>query len=566
MSDSVSALSADVERHPQVIKLLVDLDINVTKLNEKGKAVDKPRPLSLALNDLVAAHSSGARPRCLQPWQSLMIDVTGKVQPCAYRGNYTNTENAEPFGNINLQPLEEIWNGPVARRVRRCMAAGDLAGAGCGKCLAVSQGQDLGLEYDPRAQERPETDYSVNIATKISDILAGTEVSRSHPTVLYYTPDHRCNLACVHCYQNISRKDSIQRKSASDEILLLVPYLSDVVAGGGEPLILPLWRRFLASPARTQNPYLRFSTTTNATVLREDVFDQLKAFDRISIIISLDGASQGTFETIRHRANWERFLVNARRLRSLCSDKNAFFSFNISTMKGNILELPKFVELCTQFEAPFNYQPVVAYPAAQSLRCFNDPHNEMAGWREALAGAKRLLDERFFPAMQKAGKEGRAAWLDAYNEVYQGHVTALNGLIPWFLLDEDHHRYAGCLPIEFRERINFLESVISTVRKGGEGSVLLFFKASDAPGAEPHYYADLDRDFRFSVSLPNGTYYLKSAPKDFPLGTRAEVWTDIAITVRNGTMNMFDPAGIRRPLKRLVSRLRQSFQAIRAKL
>ena len=367
--------------------------------------------LSSQLQLLSKTEAESTRPRCLMPWQSLMIEVTGNVQPCAYRGNYTNTSSRPSLGNINETSLEDIWNGSEARHIRRCLAKGDLDSAGCGKCLAVSQGQALGLEYDMRSVEAPPSPYSENLVRKIGEVLEGADYCESKPTVLYYTPDHRCNLACAHCYQNISRKDSIRRKGAGEELLELVPYISDVVAGGGEPLILPFWRRFLGSEAKAVNPYLRFATTTNATVLREDVFDNISRFDRLAIIISLDGATKETFEDIRRPAKWGSFLVNARRLRELCGGKQQFFAFNISTMKSNLLELPQFVELCAEFQAPYNYQPVVAYPAQQSLRCFNDPAREMFGWREALEGAEKCLEESFFPAMELAAKTGRVAWL-----------------------------------------------------------------------------------------------------------------------------------------------------------
>jgi radical SAM protein with 4Fe4S-binding SPASM domain len=149
------------------------------------------------------------RPRCLHPWQSLMIEVNGNVQPCAYRGNYTNALNSEPLGNLNSSPLAEIWNGEVARRVRRAMARGDMEAAGCSRCLARAQGQSLGLEYDARVLEaEQESSYLRNIEAKTCDIAQRAETCVSQPTVLYYTPDHRCNLACIHCYQNPTRKDS----------------------------------------------------------------------------------------------------------------------------------------------------------------------------------------------------------------------------------------------------------------------------------------------------------------------------------------------------------------------
>lgn len=483
------------------------------------------------MNELGKAMEAGKRPRCLHPWQTLMIDVTGAVQPCAYRGNYTNTENTERFGNLNEQSLEEIWNGPVAQRVRRCMAAGDLVGAGCGKCLAVAQGQDLGLEYDMRAVDDPVTPYSQNLATKIDEIVTGAEILRSRPTVLYYTPDHRCNLSCLHCYQNLSRKDSIKNKDAEAELLGLVPVLSDVIAGGGEPLILPFWRRFLASPAKQVNRYMRFMTTTNATIVRDDVFSQISSFDRISIIISLDGATKKTFETIRQPANWEKFLANARKLRALCSEKHAFFSFNISTMKGNLVELPKFVQFCADFEAPFNYQPVVAFPASQSLRCFNDPVREMAGWKEALAGAREILQERFFPAMQRAREAGRAEWSDSYASIFEGHIDALHNLIPWHLLDQEYHDCVGQLPSTRSKWIEAVESSSKTFRKGGRGSIVLFYRDEDGPGAEPHFYSPLDDELGFRVRLPAGKWRVATTANDAVLPSRATAWPEFELVV-----------------------------------
>lgn len=515
-----------------------------------------------AMTDLLQAIAEGRRPRCLQPWQSLMIDVNGKVQPCAYRGNYTNTLNTEPLGNLNDQSLEEIWNGPVARRVRRCMAAGDLAGAGCGSCLAVAQGQELGLEFDMQALGDAGSPYADNLAGKIGEILDGAEHCASRPTVLYYTPDHRCNLACVHCYQNISRKASIGRKDAAAELLELVPFLSDVVAGGGEPLILPFWRRFLASPARETNPYIRFSTTTNATVLRADVLEQIEAFRRISIIISLDGATAGTFETVRHKAKWDPFLENARQLRALCARKGAFFSFNISTMKANMHELAALIRLCTAFEAPFNYQPVVAYPAAQSLRCFQNAPAETGGWRDALAQARQALEEDYLPAMRRAASENRALWSDAYADVSRGHIEALENLVPWHILDQPFREYRGKLPERLRGRLEAPAGQMPSSRIDAGRPLLLFFRDDDPPGAEPHFFAPVDADLCFAIWLPEGRYRIAATGPDQPLGIRAFAWPDHVVRAAGASLRigLTRSGGIREFLRPLLRPVRAALR------
>lgn len=494
-----------------------------------------------AMIDLTEATNNGSAPRCLMPWQSLMIDVYGNVQPCAYRGNYTNTTNAEPYGNINEQSLEEIWNGPIARKVRRCMAAGDLENAGCAKCLCIAQGQALGMEYDLRTPTMEGGPYADNLATKVEEILSGAEECASTPTVLYFTPDHRCNLACVHCYQNISRKASTRSPTIEQDIIALLPTLSDVIAGGGEPLILPFWRRFLASAARVDNPHLKFSTTTNATILRDDVVAALEAFDRLSIIISLDGATKETFEHVRHPAKWEPFLANARRLRDLCAKHGHFFSFNISTMKANMRELPAFMDLCAEFEAPFNFQPVVSYPAAQSLRCFNDPAAEMAGWREAIDAARERLETTLFPALAAAAAAGRSVWTDASIETTRGHFDALSGLIPWHMADARHRRFKARLPEDKRALIETSAGLITSSRRDSRGSVVLFCDAAQ-PNEPAQYYAPINADLSFEVSLPDGQWRLHTAHPDFIVGGHAFAWPDVIAETSGRRITFRDPS------------------------
>ena len=88
-------------------------------------------------------------PRCHIPWQQMVIDASGTVNPCCYCSAYGNLNPA--CGDLNETPLLEIWNGPVFQNLRRNMARGDLAAAGCANCLALRQGNVMGLQFDPDA-------------------------------------------------------------------------------------------------------------------------------------------------------------------------------------------------------------------------------------------------------------------------------------------------------------------------------------------------------------------------------------------------------------------------------
>lgn len=83
---------------------------------------------------------------CGYPWQQLQIDLTGEVVPCCFWTTYANTGKA--LGNVNVQSIDEIWNGPAYQELRRRNASGDLDGHPCKDCLAYrwSSGLQPGFE------------------------------------------------------------------------------------------------------------------------------------------------------------------------------------------------------------------------------------------------------------------------------------------------------------------------------------------------------------------------------------------------------------------------------------
>ena len=236
----------------------------------------------------------------------MIIQADGTVEPCCY---WTAHGNANPpLGNINKSSIEEIWNGEGYRRLRQNMAAGDLAAAGCANCFALKQGQALALEYDEDC-EKPEyrgTPYADNIRILKDEVSRGANVLTAKPTILSVTMSHKCNLACLHCYQNSSRDRHWVREQAWDEVSALIPTMVRLIAGGGEPLLLSHWRKFIAEFDPETTPLLNFAMTTNATVVKPEVLDGLKHFKSLHIIVSLDGANSRVYDKIRVNGSFHR--------------------------------------------------------------------------------------------------------------------------------------------------------------------------------------------------------------------------------------------------------------------
>ena len=273
-------------------------------------------------------------PKCHLPWQQMVIGSTGRVVPCSYWMSYGNAN--PPCGNLNITPLFKIWNGKVYQDLRRNMAKGNLAEAGCANCMALEQGYDMGLRYNLTADREvpPVSDYAKNINLLKHEISVGATILRSKPTLISFTPSHACNFRCIHCYQNGTRDSEIIRREAVPEVLSLTPFLVSMIAGGGEPFILPIWQEYINNTDISINPYLEFATTTNASVVTDEILSGLRRFNSIVINVSFDAATKEVYETIRKKGEFESVVNNIDKFITLTTEKGtpSFTSISMSVM------------------------------------------------------------------------------------------------------------------------------------------------------------------------------------------------------------------------------------------
>ena len=435
-------------------------------------------------------------PRCHIPWQQMVVDSTGAAAPCCYWGAYDNIN--PPVGNVKEQSIEEIWNGEPYQKLRAAMARGDLEAAGCKNCYALKQNLDLAFEYDPESNNETETPYAQNIRTLKAEIASGATVLKAKPTIVSYIPSHRCNIRCTHCYQEGTRDAEINRADAAEEIERLAPYLVRLVAGGGEPFLLPIWRRFLASFDLGVNPYLDFSTSTNATIISNSVMAGLSRFKRLTINISLDGTGE-VYERVRQGANFEQVATNIRRLREVVQSTRSpgsYMGVSMCVMKSNIKGLADFVRFCTEEQLAFGMSPVVTMPPDESLRCFNDPAAEMDGWSQAIDDGL-AAQEDYFPVWDKF-QEGA----EELREIRRSHFQMIRDMIPFHLVEVPHRRITFGIPKELLREA-------SAAHKGSP-LVAYIYHVGAAEGAT--YWGPIV-DGECKVSLPDGDFALNVSTK-----------------------------------------------------
>lgn len=158
----------------------------------------------------------------------------------------------------------------------------------------------------------------------------------------------RCNLRCVHCYQDrydIRSESSLaQLEKIADQIILTLRKWRKkgrIALTGGEPFLkkelFPLMRYL------EQKEYIwRIGILTNGTLIDEEIVDRLATFQKLYYVqISLDGASQETNDFIRGKGSYERAMNSLKVLREKGINTRLMFTVH----KRNLQDVPSLIDL-----------------------------------------------------------------------------------------------------------------------------------------------------------------------------------------------------------------------------
>ena len=111
-----------------------------------------------------------------------------------------------------------------------------------------------------------------------------------------------CNLYCKHCYINSSsqRNQFMSLHQAKVVIDSIVPYMTpscSVIVSGGEALLNPDCIEILNYISSTGKG--KITLVTNGTTVTEALAEKLSKIQRLSVQVSLDGATPSVHEAIR---------------------------------------------------------------------------------------------------------------------------------------------------------------------------------------------------------------------------------------------------------------------------
>lgn len=254
------------------------------------------------------------------PWVHLHVDTKGMAKACC--------EANIPFGNINKQSIDEIWQGEAIRKFRKSLMAGERDN----RCAACFQKEDAG-------KQSMRTETLAKYEDKIQWVNGTDESGESPDSKPVYFDirfNNLCNLRCRTCWhgassswfdeakqlkQNFGSKAIIEAtkdpKALIEDVVSQGVAIEEVYFAGGEPLMMDAHYHLLDTLIQNQQTevHLRYNTNLSLLSLKgRNVVDLWKHFNKVTVSASIDAmAQQG--EYVRKGLDWEKFLSNMKMIR-----------------------------------------------------------------------------------------------------------------------------------------------------------------------------------------------------------------------------------------------------------
>lgn len=256
---------------------------------------------------------------CTKPFDTIVVDGVGDAYVCGLQFNYTR------IGNIRERETGALWSSSALLRFREKMLERDLPDR-CKCCLHRTEGPQPPIE--------------------------------SLPSRIFLRLSHRCNLHCIYCTLDRSKKYVSLAPILLKEMEPVLDCAALVNITGGEPLTEWEITLSILKRLRQHNSKCEIVIRTNGTLLSDRVISEFVGSKRISLIISLDAFSEKTFFLIKRGHGFSHVCAQ---ITSLLDRKiNVELQFLIN--RHNYTELSLFVNWCKSLSLPYFYRLLVSPP------------------------------------------------------------------------------------------------------------------------------------------------------------------------------------------------------------
>ncbi len=352
---------------------------------------------------------------CYAPWAAMYFDPHGLVQACCLNLMHS-------LGNVSTQSLVDIWRSPKAEELRQAMRDYDLT-HGCRHCLwHIDSGAAesvYALRYEPFADAFDGHDW---------------------PRIMEFQISNVCNLECLQCrgeWSSLVRKNrerlpplaKVYGERFFSELRPFLPHLVEAHFLGGEPFLAPetlrIWEMMIEDGLSTA-----CYATTNGTIFDHRVERILEKLP-VGIILSLDGCTRETYETIRRNANFDHVMENLERFRRVTRERGTTFHLTHCLMRQNWREFGDFLLLGDRCDCDVYVNIVLEPPEASLYRLPRRELQDIVSAMEAQSAGIEARLTRNRPVWRRELARLRAALLDTTN-VHLSYISSdlLRGLEP----------------------------------------------------------------------------------------------------------------------------------------
>jgi len=278
---------------------------------------------------------------CSQPFENLEVDTVGNVRTCcAYWMN-------ETIGNLSENSFDDVINSKKARQIRASIHDGSFIFCNKRTCPRIQSGGDDALVKISDVKD-----------PRLLKIIENKETRLNNLKFINFLWDLSCNLMCPSCRigkiintkgEDYNRSLDIQEKVTNyvienngDENVTFN------ITGSGDPFGSKIFRDFLINFDGKKHPNIQINLQTNGVMFTRKMWDMMsKCHDNINtILVSIDAASEETYDKIRVGGNWKILMENIRMLSDFKNDRLFdFLRLDFVVQVQNYKEIPEAVML-----------------------------------------------------------------------------------------------------------------------------------------------------------------------------------------------------------------------------
>jgi len=200
-----------------------------------------------------------------------------------------------------------------------------------------------------------------------------TEVAKNYPYTIQIEPTNKCNLNCIMCIRKevVKKLTGIPINMSFENFKTILDKIPSAmlisIQGQGEPFLNPDIFRMIKY-AKTKGTCVY--TTSNATLLNEDICKKIIESGLDCITFSIDGPTKEIYEKIRIGADFNSVMKNIKCLVDMKERYNSDLEINMRVVlsKDNFKYIEKYIDIVNNLKInKISFQKIYHLPVMQEI-------------------------------------------------------------------------------------------------------------------------------------------------------------------------------------------------------